>query len=126
VVEGNGGTTALTFTVTRAGGFATEASVAYTLDFGTSASPTTSRRHRHQRRRHLRRGRVHQDHHVQVNGDTLGEDNEGFLVRLGASPATPTVVDDSASASSSTTIRSPAPSWRSRAKAMPRPSSASR
>jgi VCBS repeat-containing protein len=97
VVEGNGGTTALTFTVTRAGGFASEASVAYTLDFGTSASaddlasgtPASGLVT-------FMAGEFTRTITVQVNGDTLGEDNEGFLVRLGAVTGNADVVDDNA------------------------------
>lgn len=95
VVEGNSGSTAITFTVTRSGGFASEASVGWTLDLGTSASasdfaagsPTS--------------GTVTFAAYeftktitLQVQGDTFGEDNEGFLVRLGNVTGNAAVVDN--------------------------------
>jgi VCBS repeat-containing protein len=96
VVEGNSGTTAMTFTVSRSGGFATQATVAWTLDLGTSASaddlaPNTPT------------GGVitfgpnefTKTITIQVAGDTLGEDNEGFLIRLGDVTGNATVVDGS-------------------------------
>jgi VCBS repeat-containing protein len=97
VVEGNGGTTALTFTVTRAGGFATEASVAYSLDFGTSASandlaPNTATTGVVT----FAPGEFTKTITVHVNGDTQGEGNEGFLVRLGDVTGNASIVDDSA------------------------------
>lgn len=96
VVEGNSGTTAMTFTVSRSGGFATAASVAWTLDLGTSASADD-----------LAPGtpasgvitfgpnEFTKTITIQVAGDTVGENNEGFLVRLGAVTGNATVVDGS-------------------------------
>nr|WP_314444228.1 Calx-beta domain-containing protein [uncultured Sphingomonas sp.] len=96
VVEGNSGTTALTFTVTRAGGFATEASVAWSLDFGTSASlddlaPETATSGLVT----FAAGEFTKTITVQVQGDTVGEDNEGFLVRLGDVTGNAALVDGS-------------------------------
>ena len=96
VVEGDAGTKALTFTLTRSGGFASEASVGWSLDFGTSASlddlaPGTATS-----------GTVPfgvneftKTITVQVAGDTVGENNEGFLVRLGTVTGNAVVSDGS-------------------------------
>ena len=84
VVEGQSGTSSLVFTVTRSGGFATAADVAYTLGFGTAdtadlaaGTPLT--------------GTVHFDANqftatitVPIAADTLGERNETISVALGA------------------------------------------
>lgn len=97
VVEGNTGTSALTFTLTRSGGFASEASVAWSLDFGTSAglddlaagsatSGTVT----------FGANEFTKTITVQVAGDTLGEGNEGFLVRLGAVTGNAVVSDNNA------------------------------
>ena len=96
VVEGNSGTTAMTFTVTRSGGFATEASVGYTLDFGTSASlgdlaPGTVTSGTVT----FAAGEFTKTITVQVAGDTQGEDNEGFLVRLSNPVGNAAIVDSS-------------------------------
>lgn len=96
VVEGNSGTTAITFTVTRAGGFASEASVGYTLDFGTSASaddlaantPTSGTVT-------FAANEFTKTITLQIQGDTSGEGNEGFLVRLGGTTGNAAVVDGS-------------------------------
>ncbi|UUR08366.1 Calx-beta domain-containing protein [Sphingomonas glaciei] len=96
VVEGNSGTTALTFTVTRAGGFASAASVGYTLDFGTSASagdlaPGTPGSGTVT----FAANEFTKTITLQVQGDTLGEDNEGFLVRLTDVSGNAAIVDGS-------------------------------
>nr|WP_280740575.1 Calx-beta domain-containing protein [Sphingomonas kaistensis] len=96
VVEGNSGTTAITFTVTRAGGFASEASVGYTLDFGTSASaddlaPGTPASGTVT----FAANEFTKTITLQVQGDTAGEGNEGFLVRLGSVTGNAAVVDGS-------------------------------
>ncbi|WP_338503746.1 Calx-beta domain-containing protein [Sphingomonas kaistensis] len=96
VVEGNSGTTAMTFTVSRSGGFATQASVAWTLDLGTSASADDLAAN-------TPTGGVitfgpnefTKTITIQVAGDTLGENNEGFLIRLGDVSGNATVVDGS-------------------------------
>lgn len=97
VIEGNDGSTAITFTVTRAGGFASAASVAWTLDLGTSASvsdfavgsPTGGVVS-------FAVNEYSKTITLQIQGDTLGEDNEGFLVRLGDVTGNAVVVDGSA------------------------------
>ncbi|GAA4013992.1 hypothetical protein GCM10022280_10460 [Sphingomonas swuensis] len=97
VVEGNSGTSALTFTVTRAGGFASEASVAWSLDFGTSAqasdlAPGTATSGTVT----FAAGEFTKTISIPVAGDTVGEDNEGFTVRLGEATGHARVVDNSA------------------------------
>ncbi|WP_300972989.1 Calx-beta domain-containing protein [Sphingomonas sp. LHG3406-1] len=97
VVEGNAGTTPIVFTVTRSGGFASEASVAWSLDFGTSAStddlaagtPASGIVT-------FAPGEFTKTIRLEVAADTLGENNEGFLVRLGDVTGNAVVVDDNA------------------------------
>ncbi|GAA4010721.1 Ig-like domain-containing protein [Sphingomonas humi] len=97
VVEGNAGATPITFTLTRAGGFATEATVGWSVDFGTSAtsddlvagSPISGTVT-------FAAGEFSKTITLSVAGDTVGENNEGFLVRLGAVTGNAVVVDDNA------------------------------
>jgi VCBS repeat-containing protein len=95
VVEGNAGTTPISFTVTRSGGFATEASVAWSLDFGTSArlddlaaGTQTSGLVT------FAPGEFTKTITLAVAGDLSGENNEGFLVRLGDVAGNAVVVDN--------------------------------
>jgi predicted extracellular nuclease len=96
-VEGNGGTSALTFTVHRAGGFAGAGSVDYAIAFdgtataddlapGTVLSGTVS----------FAAGETSKQVTLQVQGDTLSERNEGFSLHL--SNATGDAVIDDATA----------------------------
>jgi len=97
VVEGTGGTSGLTFTVHRAGGFATEASVAWSIAFdngadgsdlaaGAATSGTVT----------FAPGEYTRTITVPVATDSLGEDNEGFTVNLGTVSGNAAVVDGSA------------------------------
>jgi Ca2+-binding RTX toxin-like protein len=96
VVEGNSGTTTLTFTVSRSGGFATEASVAWTLDLGTSASAEDlAAETPNAGVITFGPNEFTKTITIQVAGDTVGENNEGFLVRLGAVTGNATLVDGS-------------------------------
>lgn len=83
VVEGQSGTSSLVFTVTRSGGFATSADVAYNVSFGTADAADlpggTSLT-----------GTVHFDANqftatitVPVSADTVGERNETVFITLG-------------------------------------------
>lgn len=96
-VEGTGGATSLTFTVNRAGGFATEADVAWSVDFdggadasdlasgaATSGSVTFAA------------GEYSKTITIPIATDSLGENNEAFTVNLGAVTGNATVVDGTA------------------------------
>ena len=94
VVEGTGGTSTLTFTVHRAGGFDTAASVDYAIAFdagansadlvaGTPLAGTVS----------FAAGEYSRTISVPVATDADGEDNEGFSVTLGATVGNVIVVD---------------------------------
>ena len=94
VVEGTGGTSVLTFTVHRAGGFASAASVDYAIDFnaganaadlvaGTPLAGTVS----------FAAGEYSRTISVSVATDAIGERNESFAVTLGATSGNVAVVD---------------------------------
>jgi hypothetical protein len=96
-VEGTGGTTLLTFTLHRAGGFATEASVDWSIAFdggadladlaaGAARSGTVT----------FAAGVFSQTITVPVATDSRGEDNEGFTVNLGNVSGNATITDGSA------------------------------
>ncbi|CAA9518026.1 MAG: Alkaline phosphatase [uncultured Sphingomonas sp.] len=96
-VEGTGGPTLLTFTLHRSGGFATEASVDYTLAFdggadladlaaGAATSGTVT----------FAAGVFSQTISVPVAADSIGEGNEAFTVKLGNPVGNAVVVDGSA------------------------------
>ena len=94
VVEGTGGTSVLTFTVHRAGGFASAASVEYAIDFnaaadaadllaGTPLAGTVS----------FAAGEYSRTISVPVATDSTGERNESFAINLGATSGNVVVVD---------------------------------
>ncbi len=97
VAEGNAGTTALTFTVARAGGFATEASVAWSLAFGgladagdlVAGQPTSGTVT-------FAAGETRKTITIQVSGDTLGELSETLSLTLGHVAGNAAIVDGAA------------------------------
>ena len=94
VVEGTGGTSSLTFTVHRAGGFATAASVDYAIAFNASAdaadllvgTPLAGSVA-------FAAGEYSRTISVAVATDALGERNESFGIILGATSGNVAVID---------------------------------
>ena len=93
-IEGTGGTSTLTFTVHRAGGFATAASVDYAIGFNTGANasdlvagtPLAGSIG-------FAAGEYSRTISVGIATDALGERNESFSVTLGATSGNVTVID---------------------------------
>ncbi|GAA4036929.1 hypothetical protein GCM10022281_16910 [Sphingomonas rosea] len=96
-VEGTGGTSSLTFTVTRAGGFASEASATWSIAFdggataddlaaGAITSGTVT----------FAAGEYTKTITVPVATDSVGEDNEAFTVNLSGVTGNATIVDGAA------------------------------
>lgn len=92
VVEGNGGQSLLTFTVARAGGFDTAASVDYTVSFGTADAAdlanatlngTVS----------FAAGQYTATITIPIVGETIAEFNESLFVTLGAVTGNAVVTD---------------------------------
>ena len=93
VVEGDSGQTALVFTVHRSGGFVTEASVEYSIEFGTAdagdlpeGTPLTGSVT-------FAAGEFTQTITVPVSGDTAAEYNQWLYVQLGTVTGNAAVVD---------------------------------
>ena len=93
VTEGNAGTSLLTFTVTRAGGFDTAASVAYSVALGTADAADLAAAAALSGTVTFASGQFTATITVPIAGDTVGEFNETLFVTLGTVTGNAVVVD---------------------------------
>ncbi len=93
VTEGNAGTSLLTFTLTRAGGFDTAATVDYSVTFGTADAADLAPGAALAGSVTFAPGQFTQTITVPVAGDTLPEFNQTLFVNLGAVTGNAIVVD---------------------------------
>lgn len=93
VVEGDSGTANLVFTVARAGGFATSASVAYTIGFGTADAADLAPGTPLDGTVTFAAGEFTKTITIPVAGDTAPELNQWLFVQLGTVTGNATVVD---------------------------------
>ena len=93
VVEGDSGQSMLVFTLHRAGGFATEASVGYTIGFGTADAGDLAAGTPLSGTVTFAPGELTQTIRIPVTGDVSPEYNEWIFVDLGAVTGNAVVVD---------------------------------
>ncbi|WP_375427102.1 Calx-beta domain-containing protein [uncultured Sphingomonas sp.] len=96
VTEGDAGTRALTFTVNRAGGTATAATVGYQVTFGTADAADLAPGAALSGTVSFVAGEASRTITVDVAGDTVGERNETLFVTLGATTGNVVVTDGAA------------------------------